>query len=394
MKRPRMVKIAANNKKSLHFGAWLSNVALIFISLFSLVSVSASETSATIQLKLLHTIKAPYVINRLAWHPDNKKLAGGQVLNKKVIVWNTDTSQVIRVIDKEVGGVGALAFSPDGKYLTVGRNFVQVGKANVHAYNAQNGQLMQSFIPPRTTRGTFNGHADNGVNAIVFSPNNQNLATHGYGGGAVGVVYDLPSGTLVATLDPSTSKFDTVRSLAWSPDGHRLALGRRNRLELWNVTSWKLEKQNDFSRQKLSALAFSPDGTRLAFGSFKVTAEQAAIAIKDIAKLPENFRRNQPVPTAVPHDLYLLDATSLSIVGTLASSHNGNSIQELIFTPDGKFLISGANARSIAVHDVSSGKEVVFLNDFKQAAHPALSHDGKYLAVGAGEEIRIYEFTR
>jgi WD40 repeat protein len=125
-----------------------------------------------------------------------------------------------------------------------------------------------------------------------------------------------------------------------------------------------------------------------------VTAEQADIAAKDIAKLPENFRRNQPVPTAISHDLYLLGADSLSISDTFASSHSGNSIQELSFTPDGRFLISGANDRFVAVHDTNSGKEAAFTKDFKQPAHPVLSRDGKYLAVGTGQEIKLYEFAR
>lgn len=366
--------------------------ALCAVLFVSPTAAKEAVDSGSLQLKPLRTFKNDFVVNKLSWHPDNKTLAVGQSLNKKIVIWNADTSRVIRVLDKEAGGVGALTYSPDGKYLAVGRIATRhtPDHAHVHLYHANMGDLARKFVPPAATKGD----ANDVINSLSFSPDSHRLATHGYGGSAVGVVYELSNGNVVAKLDPSTSKFDAVRSLAWSPDGRWLALGRRNRLELWNVTSWKLEKQNDFSRQKIGTLAFSPDGGRLAFGSFKVTAEQANMAATDIAKLPENFRRNQPVPAAVPHDLYLLNADSLSIVGTLASSHNGSSIQESIFTPDGKFLISGANARSVAVHEASSGKEVVFLTDFKQAAHPALSRDGKYLAIGTGQEIRIYEFTR
>lgn len=353
----------------------------------------AKETveSGSLQLTPLRTLKSDFIINRLAWHPDNKTLAVGQNLNKKIAIWSIETRQVIRVLDKEAGGVGALAYSPDGKYLAVGRNFVQVAMPHVNIYDAVSGDLVRSFVPPRAIQ---NG-GTNAANALAFSPDSRRLATHGYGGGAVGVVYDLSNGNVVATLDPS-SKFDLVRSLAWSPDGRWVALERGGRLELWNAASWKLEKQRDVNRQAIYGLAFSPDSRRLALGSYKRTAEQTAAAEKEHSRLPENFRRSQPAPTAAPHDLFLLDADSLTITRSFSSNHTGISIQELAFTPDGRFLVSGANTNSVAVHEVRSGTETVFLKDFKQKqpAHPALSHNGQYLAIGVGKDIRLYEVTR
>ena len=347
--------------------------------------------SGSLQLTPLRTLKNDFIINRLAWHPDNKTLAVGQNLNKKIAIWSIETGQVIRVLDKETGGVGALAYSPDGKYLAVGRNFTAHVKYHVNLYDARGGELVRSFVPPRATKDTTN----NDIHALAFSPDSLRLATHGYGGGAVGVVYDLSHGNVVATLQPSTRVTDAIESLSWSPNGHWVAVGRvSGRLELWNADSWKLEKQRDINRQAIYGLAFSPDSRRLALGSYKRTAEQTAEAEKEYSRLPENFRRSHPAPTAAPHDLFLLDADSLTITRSFSSNHTGSAIRELTFTPDGKFLVSGANAKSVAVHEVSSGTETVFLKDFKLLAHPALGRDGKYLAVGAGEEIRLYEFTR
>lgn len=378
-----------SNKKPFRLGRWPGIVVLIFAGLFSLASVSESDAPTSVQLKLLRTINAPYAINHLAWHPDNKELAVGQSLNKKIIIWDVATGKAIHTIESEAGGVGALTYSPDGTFLAVGRIATRLTRdhAHVHVYDANSANLIRRLTPPDAVKGDAND-----VRALAFNPNSRYLATHGYGGGAVGVVYDLSNMGVLATLDPSTSIYDAVASLAWSPDGRSIALGRAlGRLEVWNAFTWKLETQRDVSRQRISALTFSHDSRVLAFGGFKITAEQAEAAKKELSFAPESFRLTRPEPAAVSHDIFLLDRGSLIILNALSSSHNGGSIKELIFTPAGNFLISGAGTKSIAVHRVGDWEEAVFLKEFKQPAHPALSRDGKYLAVGTGREIRVYE---
>jgi len=383
--------------------AWMFMSLFIFLASLSatafgsglnpIATARADATQPVVQLRLIRTIKTDYVINRLAWHPSGRQIAAAQNLNKKISIWDTSTGKAIHTIESEAGGAGALAYSPDGKYLAVGRNFVQVTKPHVHIYDAASGELVRSFVPPQAPKGNGpNAVGTNAAEALAFSPDSHRFATHGYGGGAVGVVYDLSNGSVVATLAPSTSTFDAVRSLAWSPDGRWVALGRRNRLELWNSTSWKLERQRDVDRQTIHALVFSPDNHRLALGGLRSTFGEAEA--REYARLPENFRRSHPAPESMPNDLFLLDPVSLSISNAFSSNHNGSFIRELAFTPDGKFLVSGAGARSVAVHEVSSGNVSVFLKDFKQPAHPALSKDGKYVAVGTGQEVRLYEITR
>jgi len=371
------------------------------ILLSVLVSQTAPRPGAEAQLpgstpplaRIVHTLKHPHAVFSVAWSPDGTQVATGGILDMTVSIWDPATGRLLRTHTDRPGSVMALAYSPDGKYLAVGRNFVQVTKPHVHIYDAASGELVRSFVPPQAPKGNGpNAVGTNAAEALAFSPDSHRFATHGYGGGAVGVVYDLSNGSVVATLAPSTSTFDAVRSLAWSPDGRWVALGRRNRLELWNSTSWKLERQRDVDRQTIHALVFSPDNHRLALGGLRSTFGEAEA--REYARLPENFRRSHPAPESMPNDLFLLDPVSLSISNAFSSNHNGSFIRELAFTPDGKFLVSGAGARSVAVHEVSSGNVSVFLKDFKQPAHPALSKDGKYVAVGTGQEVRLYEITR
>jgi WD40 repeat protein len=144
----------------------------------------------------------------------------------------------------------------------------------------------------------------------------------------------------------------------------------------------------------VGGLTYSPDGSRLAFGGGLVSKEQPTPSAQEATKLPEVARQRVDTRPARFFDIHMLDSSSLSVLASFASSHNGSIVRELIFTPDGKFLISGANAHSVAVHEMASGAETIFLKDFKQSAHPSLSRDGKHLAVVAGREIRIYAVLR
>jgi WD40 repeat protein len=154
-----------------------------------------------------------------------------------------------------------------------------------------------------------------------------------------------------------------------------------------------MEKHGDINRSKMiSALAFSPDSRRLAFGSFMRTAGEAEA--REFSRLPANHRLTPFVPDAMSHDLVLLDPATLAVTNAFSSSHSGTSVRELFFTPDGRFLVSGAAGKSVAVHEVGSGTAVIISKDFEQPAHPVLSHDGKFVAVGTGQEVRLYELRR
>ena len=351
--------------------------------------------SGSLQLTPLRTLKSDFIINRLAWHPDNKTLAVGQNLNKKIAIWSIETRQVIRVLDKEAGGVGALAYSPDGKYLAVGRVATRhtPDHAHVHLYGAYSGELVRRFVPPAAEKGDAND-----VGAIAFSPDSRRLATHGYGGGGVGVVYDLPSGKVVAKLGDGTG---ILYSLAFSPDGRWLAVGRTDRVgdkknergayelairvQLWNTASWKIEKQAS-AAGGISGLAFSPDGKHLAVDQ---TVEEYPGAAAGSKLLPYNDKTAisiLAVPALVREKIIPVQDRSPQSGFFMAASPQA-------YSGDGRFLFTGGPL--VKVIDVTAGSILQEIK-FTQAAHfPAVSKDGKYLAIGSDQvEVRLYELIR
>jgi WD40 repeat protein len=153
----------------------------LFIFLILFVVPASLLAGSTIELRHARTLDNDFAITVLTWHPDGRHLAVGQVLNKRVAIWDTQAGKLVRILEKESGGVRTLAYSSDGKYLAVGREFTRLTKdhANVHIYDGQSNDLLRGFAPPvDPIKGDSND-----AGALAFSPNNKHLIASGYGSG-------------------------------------------------------------------------------------------------------------------------------------------------------------------------------------------------------------------
>lgn len=93
------------------------------------------------------------------------------------------------------------------------------------------------------------------VNDLAFSPDGRQVATLSYGDGAV-MVWDVRTGRLVRTL---TGLSPSPYSIAWSPDGARIAGGDSQRVIVWDARSGQELGQN-LHKSLLSDLAFTAGG--------------------------------------------------------------------------------------------------------------------------------------
>ncbi len=168
----------------------------------------------------------------------------------------------------------SIAFSPDGQTLVSGQTLFEGGKViggAVRLWEAQSGLLLQTIEVP-----------DFGVQPVAFSPDGQTLAAACTRSEdedetrrlfAEIRLWDTQSGELQRTLQED--EMWILKSLAWSPDGQTLAVGRMQTgggnaincdLRLWSVrTGEPLQTLSD-GRADKSVIAFSPDGKTLASG--------------------------------------------------------------------------------------------------------------------------------
>ena len=101
------------------------------------------------------------------------------------------------------------------------------------------------------------------VSSVAFSPDGARIAS----GGRDNTIklWDAASGKLLRTLDGHSNE---VHCVAFSPDGARIASGGADTaIKLWDAASGKLLRTFEGHSKDVYSVAFSPDGARIASGS-------------------------------------------------------------------------------------------------------------------------------
>ena len=232
------------------------------------------------------------------------------------------------------------------------------------------------------------GHS-NSVRSVAFSPDGRRLATGSSDNTAK--IWDLDSGKAVLTLEGHSS---SVSSVAFSPDGRRLATGSEdNTAKIWDLDSGKAALTLEGHSSSVSSVAFSPDGRRLATGSYDGTAKiwdinsgKAALTLKghsnsvlSVAFSPDGRRlaTGSSDKTAIIWDL---DPGKVA----LTLEGHSSSFMSVAFSPDGRSLATGSSHNTAIIWDLDSGKAALTLeghsNDVRSVA---FSPDGRRLATGS-----------
>jgi WD40 repeat protein len=283
----------------------------------------------------------------------------------------------IRPVVPVVSPVTSLKFSPDGKLLAVG------GYREVRLIDPSNGK----------ETATLSGSADY-VRSMAFSPDGTMLAAGGGPPQRWGEIkiWDLQSHRLLQTMQGHK---DCIYSIAWSPDGKVIASGSYDKMvKLWDVGSGKELKNLQDHIDAVFALAFSPDGKHLASasqdrtvkvwdvaaGSRLYTLSDALDALTGIAYSPSGDRI---AAAGFDKTIYLWSVGETE--GALKQSLIGDedSILALVWSPDGKTIITSSSDGSIRFRDANTLDPLRVIDrqpEWVQAL--AISPDGKWLAAG------------
>jgi WD40 repeat protein len=211
---------------------------------------------------------------------------------------------------------------------------------------------------------TLEGHSGQ-VMSVAFSPNGGKLAS----GSRVGTiqVWDVTTGRVEQTLEGHS---DSAESVAFSPDGGKLASGSRDgTIRVWDVATGQVEQILEGHSERVNSIAFSPDGGKLASGSNDGTIRLWDVATGRVEQTLEGYSDS-------------------------VESYS-DSVKSVAFSPDGGKLASGSDDGTIQVWDVTTGRVEQMLKGHSDSVESvAFSLDGGKLASGSNYgTIRVWDIT-
>ena len=217
----------------------------------------------------------------IAFSPDGRTLAAGyghagyEAGVSHVRLWDVDTGEDLGKLpgitdlpgfisnDGVNEAVGALAFSPDGRYVVAG-----FGTHFVLPTQRTSVPIKVFDVTTRRLVRVLEGHVGHCV-SLEFSGNGELLASGSYDGTArIWSTHTWKALHVLNNPDPLNGEgHRRIADVAFSPDGRLLALGsREGSVILWDYAADTHQLLSGHSTA-VHAVAFSPDGRTLASGS-------------------------------------------------------------------------------------------------------------------------------
>jgi WD40 repeat protein len=291
-------------------------------------------------------MKGTGMLTGVSYTPDGRTIASASN-DGTMRLWNADTGAALNPDPQRVESLKGIAVSPRGNIVT------GTGYDTIRIWDPKTGKLRATdqMFSDRTAR----------ISDVAYDRGGNLLAVSGFKGDIV--IIDLATGkphAPIIVVQDARGRFAPVYNIAFSPDGHTLAVGGAN-LQLWNVDTGTLIRTIQPGTQGVTEIqvAYSPDGRRIATGR-----EDGA--------------------------LQLWDADTGRQLGQTLIGHTG-AVLSLAFSPDGGQIATDSSDGTLRFWSATVGQPMT--GPDPDLAEVAFSPDGHRVAASGDTAVQQWDVT-